>query len=104
MFSLSPFLFSVFFLYILGRLGDICCVISRIVEVFVMQSSMDALDKKNSALETELLKVRKDSTDTIQKLQEFEQKCYQLQQNVKRCFSDIHNPLSSVYFSLVKYV
>ncbi|VVA11712.1 PREDICTED: myosin-15 [Prunus dulcis] len=48
-----------------------------------LKSSMDALDKKNSALETELLKVRKDSTNTIQKLQEFEQKCYQLQQNVK---------------------
>ncbi|PQP99256.1 myosin-15 [Prunus yedoensis var. nudiflora] len=48
-----------------------------------LKSSMDSLDKKNSALETELLKVRKDSTNTIQKLQEFEQKCYQLQQNVK---------------------
>ncbi|RXH73031.1 hypothetical protein DVH24_012715 [Malus domestica] len=48
-----------------------------------LKSSLDALDKKNSALETELLKAQSDNTDTIQKLQEFEQKCNQLQQNVK---------------------
>ncbi|KAM1224096.1 hypothetical protein ACFX2G_044003 [Malus domestica] len=48
-----------------------------------LKISLDALEKKNSALETELLKARKDSTDTIQKLHEFEQKCNQLQQNVK---------------------
>ncbi|XP_068326692.1 myosin-15-like [Pyrus communis] len=48
-----------------------------------LKSSLDALDKKNSALETELLKARSDNTDTIQKLQEFEEKCNQLQQNVK---------------------
>ncbi|KAL6212224.1 hypothetical protein ACLB2K_017445 [Fragaria x ananassa] len=48
----------------------------------VLKSSMDALDKKNSDLANELLKAQKNTNDTIKKLQEFEHKCYNLQQNV----------------------
>lgn len=47
---------------------------------------MSALEKKNSALEIELLKAQKDSNDTIDKLREFEERCSQLQQSVKRYF------------------
>lgn len=54
---------------------------------------MDALDKKNSDLANELLKAQKNTNDTIKKLQEFEHKCYDLQQNVNRCFSEIHQLL-----------
>ena len=54
---------------------------------------MDALDKKNSDLANELLKAQKNANDTIKKLQEFEHKCYDLQQNVNRCFSEIHHLL-----------
>lgn len=56
---------------------------------------MNALEKKNSALEIELLKAQKDSNDTIEKLREFEEKCSQFQQNVKR--------YSLFYIKLINY-
>lgn len=49
-----------------------------------IQGSMDALESKNAALELALSKARKESSDAIEKLQEVEQKCSQLQENVKR--------------------
>ncbi|KAM7275184.1 hypothetical protein ACFE04_017050 [Oxalis oulophora] len=49
----------------------------------LLKSSMDALEKKNTALELELMKERKDNKDTIEKLQEVEQKCSLLQKNVQ---------------------
>lgn len=51
-----------------------------------VQSSMKALEKKNSDLEIELLKVQKGNNEMIEKLKEFEEKCSQLKQNVKRYY------------------
>lgn len=51
-----------------------------------VQSSMKALEKRNSDLEIELLKVQKGSNEMIEKLKEFEEKCSQLKQNVKRYY------------------
>jgi hypothetical protein len=48
------------------------------------QSSLDALEKKNLALELELVKAQKDSNGSMEKLREVEHKCSELQQNVKR--------------------
>lgn len=47
---------------------------------------MDALESKNVTLELALSKAQKESSDAIEKLQEIEQKCSQLQENVKRFF------------------
>ena len=47
---------------------------------------MKALEKKNSDLEIELLKVQKGSNEMIEKLKEFEEKCSQLKQNIKRYY------------------
>lgn len=58
---------------------------------------MDALEKKNSALEVKLVEAQKSSSHTVEKLQEVEQKCTKLQQNVKRCESWI--ALLNVIFS-----
>ena len=52
---------------------------------FLLQNSLDTLEKKNSTLELDLSKTQKDSNDSIQKLQEVEQKCSKLQQNIQRC-------------------
>lgn len=49
-----------------------------------LQSSLNALEEKNSALEHELLKAKEESTDTISKLTAVEETCSQLQQNLKR--------------------
>ncbi|KAK7819479.1 myosin-15 [Quercus suber] len=48
-----------------------------------LKNSLDTLEKKNLALELELVKAQKDSTDSMEKLQEVENMCSQLQQNVK---------------------
>lgn len=48
------------------------------------QNSLDALEKKNLALELELVKAKKDSNGSLEKLREVEHKCSELQQNVKR--------------------
>ncbi|XP_042961237.1 myosin-15 isoform X1 [Carya illinoinensis] len=48
-----------------------------------LKSALDALEKKNSALELELVKAKKDGIESIEKLQEVEHKCSELQQNVK---------------------
>lgn len=45
---------------------------------------MDALEKKSTALEHELVNAQKDHNETIQKMREFEQKSSQLAQNMKR--------------------
>ena len=50
-----------------------------------MQVSLDAFEKKSTALELELVNARKDHDKTIQKIREFEHKCSELGQNVKRC-------------------
>lgn len=49
------------------------------------QVSLDAFEKKCTALEVELINAQKGRDETIEKLREFEQKCSQLEQNVKRC-------------------
>lgn len=54
--------------------------------MFFVQSSLTTLEKKNSDLESELLRVRKDSNEMIEKLREFEEKCSKLQQTVKRYY------------------
>lgn len=51
-----------------------------------VQSSMKAQEKRNSDREIELLKVQKGSNEMIEKLKEFEEKCSQLKQNVKRYY------------------
>ncbi|MBA0866168.1 hypothetical protein Goshw_018571 [Gossypium schwendimanii] len=48
-----------------------------------LKSSLDTLEKKNSALELELKKALKDANDTIEKLQELEQKNSELQNNMQ---------------------
>ncbi|KAL3038364.1 hypothetical protein AAZX31_01G128800 [Glycine max] len=45
--------------------------------------SLDAFEKKSTALELELVNARKDHDKTIQKIREFEHKCSELGQNVK---------------------
>jgi hypothetical protein len=57
---------------------------SNLPHLFFWQSSLDALEKKNLALELGLVKAQKDSYSSIEKLQEVEHKCSELQQNVKR--------------------
>ncbi|PPD90210.1 hypothetical protein GOBAR_DD12831 [Gossypium barbadense] len=49
-----------------------------------LKSSLDTLEKKNSALELELKKALKDANDTVDKLQELEQKNSELQNNMQR--------------------
>jgi myosin-5 len=46
---------------------------------------LDALEKKSTALELEIVNAQKDHSETIQKMKEFEQKSSQLAQNLKRC-------------------
>ncbi|KAI9118645.1 hypothetical protein K1719_010977 [Acacia pycnantha] len=48
-----------------------------------LKSSLDAFEKKNAALELELMKAHKVTNETIEKLREVEQKCSQFQQNLK---------------------
>lgn len=50
-----------------------------------MQSSVETLKKEKMELEQELLATRKDCNQTLEKLQEAETKCLQLQQNLQRC-------------------
>ncbi|XP_057957772.1 myosin-15 [Malania oleifera] len=57
----------------------------------VLRNSMDAFEKKNSALELELVKVQNNSNDTLEKLQEVEQKCTQLQQNLQSLEEKLSN-------------
>ncbi|TXG61785.1 hypothetical protein EZV62_013148 [Acer yangbiense] len=49
----------------------------------LLKNSLDTLEKKNSTLELDLSKTQNDSNDSIQKLQEVEQKCSKLQQNIQ---------------------
>lgn len=51
-----------------------------------MQSSLNVLEEKNSTLGIELIKAQKDNNDLLGKLQQFEDHCSQLKQNVKRWF------------------
>lgn len=51
---------------------------------------MDAFEKKSTALELELVNARKDHDKTILKMREFEHKCSQLGQDVKRCLFWFH--------------
>jgi len=53
--------------------------------VLYFQVALDAFEKKYSSLELEHINVQKGQDETIEKLREFEQKCSQLEQNVKRC-------------------
>ena len=53
------------------------------------QSALDAMEKRNSALEVKLVEAQKEGSHTVEKLQDVEQKCSKLQQNVKRCSSSI---------------
>jgi myosin-5 len=46
---------------------------------------LDALEKKSTALELEIVNAQKDHSETIQKMKEFEQKSSQLAHNLKRC-------------------
>lgn len=48
-----------------------------------LKTSLDTLQKKNLALELELVKAQKDGSDSVEKLREIELMCSQLQQNVK---------------------
>ncbi|KAG8495473.1 hypothetical protein CXB51_013089 [Gossypium anomalum] len=48
-----------------------------------LKSSLDTLEKKNSALELELKKALKDANDTVEKLQELEQRNSELQNNMQ---------------------
>ncbi|KAK2368774.1 myosin-15 [Trifolium repens] len=49
----------------------------------VTKGSLDALEKKSTALELELVNAQKDHSETIQKMKEFEQKSSQLAHNLK---------------------
>ncbi|RDX75355.1 Myosin-15, partial [Mucuna pruriens] len=49
----------------------------------LLKGSLDAFEKKSTALELELVNARKDHDETIQKMREFERKCSQLGKNVK---------------------
>ncbi|KAG5018521.1 hypothetical protein JHK87_014376 [Glycine soja] len=49
----------------------------------LLKGSLDAFEKKSTALELELVNARKDHDKTIQKMREFEHKCSELGQNVK---------------------
>ncbi|XP_057427929.1 myosin-15 isoform X1 [Lotus japonicus] len=49
----------------------------------MLKVSLDAFEKKCTALEVELINAQKGRDETIEKLREFEQKCSQLEQNVK---------------------
>ncbi|KAK7352590.1 hypothetical protein VNO80_18014 [Phaseolus coccineus] len=48
-----------------------------------LKGSLDAFEKKSTALELELVNARKDHDNTIMKMREFEHKCSQLGQDVK---------------------
>ncbi|KAJ8767312.1 hypothetical protein K2173_017356 [Erythroxylum novogranatense] len=56
-----------------------------------LKNSLDTLEKKNSSLELELIKAQKDSNDNVGKLKEIEEKCSQLQQNVKSLEEKLSN-------------
>lgn len=58
--------------------------LTLILILVALQSSLSALEEKNSALEHELIKGKEESTDTIAKLRAVEETCSQLQQNLKR--------------------
>ncbi|KAB1219847.1 Myosin-15 [Morella rubra] len=49
----------------------------------LLKNSLDTLEKKNSALELQLVKAQKDTSDSMEKLQEVEDKCSELQWNIK---------------------
>ncbi|PNT33005.2 hypothetical protein POPTR_006G220000v4 [Populus trichocarpa] len=49
----------------------------------LLKSSLDALEKKNSAIELELIEAQTNGNDTTVKLQEIEEKCSQFQQTVR---------------------
>ena len=55
-----------------------------------LQSSLDALEKKNSAIELELIEAQKNGNDITVKLREIEEKCSQFKQNVRR-YSSVEN-------------
>jgi myosin-5 len=55
---------------------------------------LDALEKKNSAIELELIEAQKNGNDTTVKLQEIEEKCSQFQQTVRRYSSVENNNIS----------
>ncbi|XP_008445541.1 myosin-15 isoform X1 [Cucumis melo] len=48
-----------------------------------LKSALDAMEKRNSALEVKLVEAQKEGNHTVEKLQDVEQKCSKLQQNVK---------------------
>lgn len=56
----------------------------KIGSLWFLQNSLDTLEKNNSALGLELTKAQKDGNDNIEKLQQVEEKCSQLQQNLQR--------------------
>ncbi len=62
------------------------CGFLKICLFVLWQTSLDTLQKKNLALELELVKAQKDGSDSVEKLREIELMCSQLQQNVKRFF------------------
>jgi hypothetical protein len=49
------------------------------------QFALDSFEKKYTSLELEYINAQKGQDETIEKLRGFEQKCSQLEQNVKRC-------------------
>nr|XP_004498862.1 myosin-15-like isoform X1 [Cicer arietinum] len=49
----------------------------------ILKASLDVFEKKYTSLELEHIKAQKGHDETIKKLREFEQKCSQLEQNVK---------------------
>lgn len=49
-----------------------------------LQGSLDTLEKKNSSLELELIKAQRENSDVNEKFREMEEKCSDLQQNVRR--------------------
>ncbi|KAL5995333.1 hypothetical protein ACLOJK_025391 [Asimina triloba] len=62
----------------------------------VHRSSVESLTKDNLSMEQELLKARKDCSETIDKLQEVEKKSAQLQQNLLRSSSILEEKLSNL--------
>lgn len=52
---------------------------------FGLQNFVNALEKKNSILEWELVKAKEYTNDTMKKLWEVEKTCSQLQQKLQRC-------------------
>ncbi|KAK7310692.1 hypothetical protein RJT34_08353 [Clitoria ternatea] len=55
------------------------------MENALLKASLDAFEKKYAALGLELMNAKKGQDETTEKLRESEQKCSQLEQNVKRC-------------------